>query len=106
MSPTACSIRGRSEEDNAMTDWAIAVPPPGCRQWRLSETPHSRLQARLSRAYLSWITFTRNPLAMLGLAIFILLIFLAVCAPLVTAHDPIDGDLGRRLLPPGGEYWL
>jgi peptide/nickel transport system permease protein len=89
-----------------MTDWAIAVTPPGWRQWLLAETPHSRLQARLSRAYLSWVTFTRNPLAMLGLAIFLVLIFFAVFAPLVAAYSPIDGDLGRRLLPPGGEFWL
>ncbi|HET6619173.1 MAG TPA: ABC transporter permease [Dongiaceae bacterium] len=89
-----------------MTDWAIAVTPPGWRQWLLAETPHSRLQARLSRAYLNWVAFARNPLAMLGLAIFIVLIFFALCAPLVTAHSPIDGALSRRLLPPGGEYLL
>jgi peptide/nickel transport system permease protein len=89
-----------------MTDWAIAVTPPGWRQWLLAETPHSRLQARLSRAYLSWIAFTRNPLAMLGLVFIIVLVFFALFAPLVASHSPIDGDLGRRLLPPGGEYWL
>ncbi|HEU4824850.1 MAG TPA: ABC transporter permease [Dongiaceae bacterium] len=89
-----------------MTDWAIAVTPPGWRQWLLAETPRSRLQARLSRAYLNWVAFARNPLAMLGLAIFIVLIFFALGAPLVAAHSPIDGDLGRRLLPPGEEYWL
>src|SRR5262245_64524316 len=89
-----------------MTDWAIAVTPPGWRQWLLAETPHSRLQARLSRAYLSWVAFARNPLAMLGLVIFLVLIFMAFCAPLVTSHSPIDGDLGRRLVPPEGEYWL
>jgi peptide/nickel transport system permease protein len=89
-----------------MTDWAIAVTPPGWRQWLLAETPHSRLQARLSRAYLSWIAFTRNPLAMLGLAMFLVLIFFAAFAPLVTAHSPIEGDLAARLLPPGGEHWL
>ena len=89
-----------------MTDWAIAVTPPGWRQWLLAETPHSRLQARLSRAYLNWIAFTRNPLAMLGLAMFLVLIFFAAFAPLVTAHSPIEGDLAARLLPPGGEHWL
>ncbi|HET6157799.1 MAG TPA: ABC transporter permease [Dongiaceae bacterium] len=89
-----------------MTDWAIAVTPPGWRQWLLAETPHSRLQARLSRAYLSWIAFTRNPLAMLGLAMFLVLIFFAAFAPWVTMHSPIEGDLASRLLPPGGDHWL
>ncbi len=89
-----------------MTDWAIAVTPPGWRQWLLAETPHSRLQARLSRAYLSWIAFTRNPLAMLGLVMFLVLIFIASFAPLVTTHSPVEGDLASRLLPPGGDHWL
>jgi peptide/nickel transport system permease protein len=89
-----------------MTDWAIAVTPPGWRQWLLAETPHSRLQARLSRAYLSWVAFTRNPLAMLGLAILVVLLILAVFAPWIAARNPVAGDLGTRLLPPGGEYWL
>ena len=49
-----------------MTDWAIAVTPPGWRRWLLAETPQSRLQARLSRAYLGWVTFARNPLGHAG----------------------------------------
>src|SRR5262247_1383462 len=91
-----------------MTDWAIAVTPPGWRQWLLAETPHSRLQARLSRAYLGWVTFTRNPLAMLGLAIFLVLIALAIFAPLLMHYDPVVGGdtVTDRLLPPGGDHWL
>src|ERR1044071_5044655 len=89
-----------------MTDWAIAVTPPGWRQWLLAETPHSRLQARLSRAYLSWVAFTRNPLAMLGLAMLLVLFVMAAFAPWIATHNPIAGDLGTRLLPPGDEYWL
>jgi peptide/nickel transport system permease protein len=89
-----------------MTDWAIAVTPPGWRRWLLAETPHSRLQARLSRAYLGWVAFARNPLAMLGLIMIALLIFLALFAPWVAPHSPIAGDLGNRLRPPGGEHWL
>ncbi len=89
-----------------MTDWAIAVTPPGWRQWLLAETPHSRLQARLSRAYLSWVAFTRNPLAMLGLVMFVVLIGLALFAPWVAPHSPVAGDLADRLQPPGGNHWL
>ena len=89
-----------------MSDWAVALTPPRWRRWLLDATPHSRLQARLSRAYLGWLAFTRNPLAMLGLLIFIVLIAMAIMAPLVAPKSPIAGDLGQRLLPPGGEYWL
>ncbi|MBL9036102.1 MAG: ABC transporter permease [Rhodospirillaceae bacterium] len=89
-----------------MSDWAVALTPPSWRRWLLDATPHSRLQARLSRAYLGWLAFTRNPLAMLGLLIFIVLIAMAFLAPVVTWHSPIAGDLGNRLLPPGDDYWL
>jgi peptide/nickel transport system permease protein len=89
-----------------MSEWAVALTPPRWRNWLLDATPHSRLQARLSRAYLGWLAFTRNPLAMLGLLIFIVLIAMAIMAPLFAPKSPIAGDLGQRLLPPGEEYWL
>jgi peptide/nickel transport system permease protein len=34
------------------------------------------------------------------------LLILAVFAPWIAARNPVAGDLGTRLLPPGGEYWL
>lgn len=89
-----------------MSDWAVALTPPGWRRWLLDATPQSRLQARLSRTYLGWLAFTRNPLAMLGLVIFIVLIGMAFLAPLITWHSPVAGELANRLLPPGGDYWL
>src|SRR5688500_3930371 len=89
-----------------MTDWAIAATPPRWRRWLLAETPQSRLQARHSRAYLSWVAFARNPLGMLGLVIVAILIFLAVFAPWVAPHSPVAGDLGNRLMPPGEIHWL
>ncbi|HWA49552.1 MAG TPA: ABC transporter permease [Dongiaceae bacterium] len=89
-----------------MSEWAIALTPTKWRAWLLDATPHSRLQARLSRAYLGWLAFTRNPLAMLGLLIFVVLIVLAFLAPLVTQHSPTAGSLSQRLLPPGGEFLL
>ena len=89
-----------------MSDWAIALTPTKWRSWLLDATPHSRLQARLSRAYLGWLAFTRNPLAMLGLAIFLVLIAMALLAPLITQHSPLFGSLQQRLLPPNEEYWL
>jgi len=89
-----------------MSDWAVALTPLKWRRWLLDATPHSRLQARLSRAYLGWLAFTRNPLAMLGLAIFLILIAMAALAPLITQHSPLFGSLQERLLPPNESYWL
>jgi peptide/nickel transport system permease protein len=73
----------------------------GRRAWLLDETPRSRLQAGLGRAYVGWLTFRRNPLAMAGLAIVLALILAAAFAPWLAGHDPFEQNLPRRLLPPG-----
>jgi hypothetical protein len=39
------------------------------REWLLSDTPDSRMQARMGRFYLGWLAFARNPLGLLGLAV-------------------------------------
>ncbi len=92
----------------AKTDWAIALTPPRWRAWLLTQTPGSRLQARIGRAYLSWVAFSRNPLAMLGLVIILTLVFMAIFAPLITAHSPLVGGAAEteRLLPPSADHWL
>lgn len=77
------------------------------RAWLTSETPASRRQARAVQAYLAWLGFARNPLAMLGLAIIVALIATAVFAPLIATHPPNAQNLPDRLLPPGsGGHWL
>jgi peptide/nickel transport system permease protein len=76
------------------------------RDWLLTDTPHSRLQAKLGRAYLGWRSFARNPLAMAGLVIFVLLVLAAIFAPYLSSHDPLAGDLNQRLLPPNETYRL
>lgn len=76
------------------------------RSWLLSDTPDSRFQARMGRFYLGWLTFARNPLAMLGLIILVLLVVMAVFAPWISPHDPLSGDDLLRLLPPSSEYLL
>ena len=90
------------------TGWVIAATPPEWRRWLLTDTPSSRLQARAGRAYLGWVAFARNPLAMIGLAIVLALLVLAIFAPLFTSWSPtVGGDqTTERLLPPGGAHWL
>jgi peptide/nickel transport system permease protein len=92
----------------ATRGWVIALTPPEWRRWLLTDTPHSRWQARTGRAYLAWSAFARNPLAMLGLLIVLTLIGMAIFAPLITAYSPvISGDtVADRFLPPGGDHWL
>jgi peptide/nickel transport system permease protein len=89
------------------TGWVIAVTPPRWRQWLLTDTPRSRLQARAGRAYLGWVAFARNPLAMIGLVIILALIGMAIFAPFLTEFKPtVAGPIEDRLLPPGGAHWL
>ena len=82
---------------------AVAAP---WRAWLLSETPRSRAQARLGQAYVSWLGFRRNGLAMAGLAVLIGLLLIALCAPLLTDRSPFTQDLSARLRAPGAQYWF
>jgi peptide/nickel transport system permease protein len=86
-----------------------AGPRPAARAWRawlLADTPASRAQARLGQAYVGWLGFRRNGLAMAGLAVLVVLVLVALCAPLLTARSPVSQDLGARLQPPSARYWL
>ena len=76
------------------------------RAWLLSDTPRSRGQARLGRAYLGWLAFLDNPLAVVGFAIVAGLVLAALLAPWLAPGSPIDQDLGRRLLPPSAQDWF
>jgi peptide/nickel transport system permease protein len=77
------------------------------RDWLLTERPRSRLQARLGRAYNSWQRFSSNRLALIGLGIILLLLFVAAFADALSPYSPVIGDLrGSRLLPPNAEHWL
>ncbi len=77
------------------------------RQWLTAEAPRSRGQARAAQLYLSWLNFSANPLAVLGLGIILGLVVMAVAAPLLATHDPLAQDLAARLSAPGqGGYLL
>ena len=76
-------------------------------RWLTDPSPSSRRQARLGQAWLAWLRLKRNPLAMFGLAIIVVLCLMAVAAPLFATHDPFMQNLGQRLLPPGTPgHWL
>ncbi len=75
--------------------------------WLREPNPASRLQSRLVQAWLSWLRFRRNPLAMIGLAISVALVLMSIFAPLLAPYDPIAQALGNRLLPPGTPgHWM
>lgn len=75
-------------------------------QWLQAETPTSRHHARMVNFYKGWQRLKRNPMAMFGLGILIILGISAVFAPWLAPHDPLAQDLGKRLLPMGSENHL
>jgi peptide/nickel transport system permease protein len=74
--------------------------------WLLADTPRSRRQARLGQAYVGWLALLGNPLALVGLAIVLALVAVAVLAPVLAPGSPIVQDLGSRLRPPGAQHWF
>ncbi|HEU4519687.1 MAG TPA: ABC transporter permease [Microvirga sp.] len=84
------------------------APAPGWRAWLVSPEPASPWQARLGRFYLGWLAFSRNPLAVLGLAIVVALVLVGLFADVLAPASPTaGGDLRtERLLPPGPGHWL
>ena len=88
---------------------ASAVPPSPARfsrEWLLSDAPASRAQAAWGRRYQLWLAFRREKLAMAGLAVVLLLLALALLAPVLATHDPSVQNLGNRLQPWSAAHWL
>jgi peptide/nickel transport system permease protein len=78
----------------------------GLHAWLISDSPESRRQARLGQLYRQWLAFKRNPMAVAGLAIIVLLLLIAAFAPLIAPFDPIAQALDKRLLPPSATNWF
>ena len=83
-----------------------AAPRRGPGAWFLAETPRSRAQARLGQVYVAWLTFRRNPLAVVGLAVVLALVAVAILAPALSPRSPFAQELAARLQPPGPGHWL
>lgn len=78
----------------------------GARGWLLADTPGSAWQARCQLFYLGWLSFRRNPIAMAGLVIILLLLLVAWLAPWITGSDGTTPQLANRLRPPGADHWF
>lgn len=76
------------------------------RSWLLSDNPETRMQARLGQSYRLARTLARNPLAMVGLAIIVMLLLVAAFAPWLAPYSPIQGELANRLQPPSAAHWM
>ena len=64
------------------------------------------MKARLGRSYRVFNALLRNPLAVIGALIVLLLIVMAAFAPWFATHSPIAGELSERLAAPSAAHWL
>ena len=76
------------------------------RAWLLADAPESRWQATAGQGYRAALSMLRNPLAVLGMAIILLLILTAAFAPWIAPESPVGQDLGNRLMPPSAAHWM
>ena len=75
--------------------------------WLREPDPASRFQSRMVQSYLSWLRLRRNPLAVIGLLITVVLVGMSIFAPQLAPYDPITQNLAERLLPPGTPgHWM
>ncbi|MCE7027187.1 ABC transporter permease [Jiella avicenniae] len=79
----------------------VSKPAGGLKAWLTSDTPASRLQARAIGLWFAWSDLVRNPLAVAGLVIVVLLILMAIFAPLIATDPPNQQNLADRLMAPG-----
>jgi len=67
----------------------------------------SHLKAQLQQAGVNTIkAFNANKTSWFGLGLFLLVVLMAVAAPLIAPHDPLQQNILRRLQPPSAEFWL
>ncbi len=76
------------------------------RNWLLDESPTSKLQASLGNSYRMALALMRNPLAVVGAVILLVLVLAAIFAPWIAPQTPLGQDLGARLLPPSAAHWM
>lgn len=50
--------------------------------------------------------FNTNKTSWVGLAVFLVVCLLAILAPLIAAHDPLEQNILFRLKPPSPEHWM
>jgi peptide/nickel transport system permease protein len=81
-------------QDEATGAWRVPVehpPVPARASWEASP----------SQWGVAWKTFRRNRPAVAGLAVIVLSIVVAVLAPVLSPHDPVQANPAGRLVPPG-----
>ncbi len=75
-------------------------------EYLLSDVPATRRQAQLGQMWRQWLALKRNPLAVTGLVIIVVLLIVAAFASIIATHDPLAQTLSNRLKPPSYAHWF
>lgn len=78
----------------------------GIGAWLRAEEPDGAFQSAMQQAWQGWLRFSAHPLGLLGLGVILLLVIVAIAAPLLTPYDPAAQDMIGRLAPPSAAHWL
>ncbi len=78
----------------------------GLRAYLTAEVSQSPTQASLQRLYIGCVRFSQNPLAVIGLTILVVLLLVAIFAPLIAPFPMNEQNLSRRLLAPSGDHFF
>lgn len=61
---------------------------------------------QISQSKRLWRTFTRNRTSLAGLVLALVVTILAIAAPLIARHDPLEQSSAQRLKPPDATYLM
>ncbi len=64
------------------------------------------LEKRESQFKEMWLSLSQNKGALVGLAIIVLLVLVAIFGPLIEPYDPNETDMSVSFKPPSAEHWF
>ncbi|ANN67299.1 ABC transporter permease [Bordetella bronchialis] len=59
-----------------------------------------------ARPHALWLALRRNRLSWVGIGLLLLIALVALLAPWLAPHDPLQQNIAYRLEPPSAEFWL
>ncbi len=84
----------------------MSIASKGLTAWLTTEEPSSARHAALQNVWRVWTRFASNPLGVAGLAIILLLVFIAVFVPWLAPYSPLDQNLRETLVAPNAQHLL
>ncbi|WP_176037087.1 nickel transporter permease [Brucella tritici] len=91
---------------NTHTSTSPAQTSSSLRAWMTAPVPTSAFQANIQQLRRSWFKLMANTSAVFGLAVIVLLVLVAIFAPLIATHDIGANNLANRLQPPSWGHFF